>query len=443
MGTEHDRSSETRADDNTLAEPPRADAANDASTRPRRGPRLVVLRDVDARADVGTPCFGSSLLARVVVSARQAGFAETLLGPGVRARDVELGPDVREAAIGELVEGAALVVHEGTWIDPALLVLMVRHPLDEDDAHSLYDAQGRPAAYFSGDLGEVPGLMPLAEELTWPEGLGPHSLVRVVEPGDMERATWALALSAGELHDRGSRFERNVVMPTLRWLASTERTVSQLELLALASCLLAVPLVLGLGWIGLVLGMLLTLLGVHVSRVLHSLRLLRGEEGSPGGWAWIPGDTFARATRPLAHAALSAALTYVLVAQTSRPALASGVLLVVGGASAIVSLAHARAILRDQGQLTLRLPRGDRFFARIEVSLPQWLEGAPLLESLALCLSVIGHPALPWAVFVGAAMARSWRWFVGPERSFAPAQTTSGDDDASGNSSAARRLTPS
>jgi hypothetical protein len=151
----------------------------------------------------------------------------------------------------------------------------------------------------------------------------------------------------------------------------------------------------------------------------------------------------ARATRPLAHAAMTAALSYVLVAQTSRPALASAVLLGVGAAGALVSIAHARAILREHGHLALRLPRGDRFFARIDVALPPWLEGAPLLESLAVALALFGHPALPWVVFVGAAMGRSWRWFVGPERSYTPPQGSGGDDGASGNSSAVRRLTPS
>ena len=44
----------------------------------------------------------------------------------------------------------------------------------------------------------------------------------------------------------------------------------------------------------------------------------------------------------------------------------------------------------------------------------RWVEGAPLIELLVLAASLSGFAALPWMVLAGVAVARLWRWYVGP-----------------------------
>ncbi|MCB9718675.1 MAG: hypothetical protein H6712_32815 [Myxococcales bacterium] len=108
------------------------------------------------------------------------------------------------------------------------------------------------------------------------------------------------------------------------------------------------------------------------------------------------------------------ALTYVLVAQTHRSTVAAVVLLAAGGAAALLSLVQARLILRDRPSDVFAVPEPATLAERLSVTLPRWVEGAPLIELLVLAASLSGFAALPWMVLAGVAVARLWRWYVGP-----------------------------
>ncbi|MFO7564242.1 MAG: hypothetical protein R6X02_16465 [Enhygromyxa sp.] len=395
-------------------------------------PTLVLLPDPEARVRLDVPLLGIPLARRIATSALEAGFAEVVVAPGLAVAP----PEAREVPIGDELSGPGLVVFEGTYLDPQLLRLMVEHPLEVDERYSLYDGVARPAGFFAGELGAMPAIMPVSEELDWPEGLGPEDVARVVYREDLERAEWlVLRTEARRSRTSGwrgtetehvhrslageSRWHREVSIRTLRWLARSNLAVAQLELLALGAALAAGPIALLNTWPTLILAGLVLLLGVHVSRLLAPLRFLRDEAINPRDElgrpeVWVPGDTLAGATRPLAHATLSACLTYVMIAETDRSNVAALVLLAAGGVAAILSLAHARARLRGDDASVLELPRSAALIKRLGVTMPSWLQGAPLLEMAATLGAVTGEPGVPWTVLVAAAFARLWRWFTSP-----------------------------
>ena len=313
---------------------------------------------------------------------------------------------------------------------------MVEHPLEPDERFSLYDGMSRPAGLFTGELGSMPALMPVSEELDWPEGLGPEDIARVVYDEDVERAEWlVLRTEARRSRTSGwrgtetehvhrslageSRWHREVSVRTLRWLARSNLAVAQLELLALGLALASGVIALPNTWLTLILAGFALLLGVHVSRLLAPLRFLRDEAMNPRDEhgqpeIWVPGDTLAGATRPLAHATLTVSLTYVLISETHRSNVAALVLLAVGGSAALLSMAHARARLRGDIKRVLELPRSAALIKRLGVTMPSWLQGAPLLEMAAALGSLTGEPGVPWTVLAGSAVARLWRWFTSP-----------------------------
>ena len=313
---------------------------------------------------------------------------------------------------------------------------MVEHPLDDDERFTLYDGVGRPAGFFTGELGAMPATMPMSEELIWPEELGPDDLARVVYDEDIERAEWlVLRTEARRSRTSGwrgtetehvrrslageSRWHREISVRTMRWLARSNLAVAQLELLALGVALASGPVALSNRWPTLVLAGALLLLGVHVSRLLAPLRFLRDEAISPRDEhgrpeVWVPGDTLAGATRPLAHAILTACLTYVLVAEIDRSNVAALVLLAAGGVAALLSLAHARSRLRGDDANIFELPRSAALVKRLGVTMPSWLQGAPLLEIAVMLGTLTNEPGIPWTVMVAAAFSRLWRWFTAP-----------------------------
>lgn len=375
------------------------------------GPALVLLADSEARLDLGRPLLGQIPTERLADAALVAGFRRVLAGPGIKHRPERAA----EVAAGDAVGGPALVVFEGSFLDPELLQLMVEHPLEPDERFTLYDGAGRPAAWFTGDLATVPAIMPLSEELDWPENMGPADLARVVYDEDLPRAEWLVMRQRGVIREgERSRWLMDVVVPTLRVLVQSRLSLAQLELLALAIALAAGPLALLDGWFALVPAAALLLVGVHASRLLQAAGRLRGEETPGEGVSWVPGETLADATRPLAHAVMAGTLTYVLVAEPDRSQVAGLVLLAAGGAGVFFSLAHARSILSNRQSMTLELPDGWSFFAQIGVRLPSSLEGAPLLEIAVFLTALTGQPALPWVLLVTAALARLWRWFTAP-----------------------------
>ena len=107
---------------------------------------------------------------------------------------------------------------------------------------------------------------------------------------------------------------------------------------------------------------------------------------------------------------LTAALSYVLV--VDRPNLAGLVLLGMGGAATVLSLAHARALLRNEKADALAIPGIAGLGRRLGIEPFTWLQGAPVLEILVLLGSLTTVAAVPWGVLVSAAASRLWRWFV-------------------------------
>lgn len=396
------------------------------------GPRLVLLPDPESRVALERGLLGIPLSLRIASAAREAGFSEIIAAPGLA-----LAPEgSREVSVGDPLHGPGLIVFEGTFVDPRILRLMVEHPLEEDERFTLYDGVARPAGCFTGDLGVMPITLPVSEELDWPEGLGPEDLARVVYTEDIERVEWlVLRTEARRSRTSGwrgtetehvrhslageSRWHREISTRTLRWLARSNLAVAQLELIALGVALSSGVVVLANSWPALVFAGLLLLAGVHVARLLAPLRFLRDEAISPRDEygrpeVWVPGDTLAGATRPLAHATFIACLTYVLIAETDRSSVAALVLLAAGGVASLLCLAHARARLRGDDENVLVLPRAAALIKRLGVSMPSWVQGAPLLEIGAMVGTLTGEPGVPWTFLVGAAVSRLWRWFTAP-----------------------------
>jgi hypothetical protein len=411
------------------------EVASDAMRVP--APALVVLPDSDSSTDLTRGLLGCTTLERTVSTARAVGFGHILLGPGTRT-DLDLGVPV---ASGDPVRRPALVVFEGTVLHPELLALMVEHPLESDERYSLFDASNRPAACFIGDLSVVPATMPLAEELPWPEGLGPDDIVRLVYDEDRARAEQLILRGQGL--DRGdSGWRRRVEMPALRVLSDSRRPLPQLELVAVALAVGALPLSLLGGSIGVLAGALSLLAGVVLAAVLPSVRALREATWAPprapepivlapdgrvtvrprvGDAAprsvapeGLGGDRLAAATRPLGQAALTAGVTYVIVAEIDRSGVAATVLLAAGFAAALLCLFQARQRLRGRPAEVFALPDAHAVAGRLGVVWPAALEGAPVLEGMAVLASSTTLAELTWSVMIAGALARLWRWFSGP-----------------------------
>ena len=372
-------------------------------------PVLVVLPDAEARVDVGQLVLGRRPVQRLAKTARDAGFAGVLMGPGTGT-----GPtDAEEVAAGDPLGRPALVVFEGASLHPRLVQLMVAHPLELDERFTLYDAVGRPCAAFVGDLSEVPAGMPVCEELPWPEDMGPADVVRLVYDEDRGRAE-ALTLRGEQAFVvGGSSWHRFVTVPVLRRLADSGRPVAQLELLGLAGTLAVLPLALLGGHLGLVLAALMMMASVLVSRLVPVVRTLH-HPATPGSEVEPAGDRLSHATRPLTHAAAMVGLTYGLVAQTDRSGAAALVVLAAGAAATLLSLLQARRLLRASPAEVFALPDPRALARRLDVVLPPAIEGAPLLELAVLVVAPLGITALPWSVLAASAVARLWRWYAGP-----------------------------
>jgi hypothetical protein len=396
-------------------------------------PVLVVLPDPDARVDVRRPILGRPSHERLRLAASHAGFVETILAPGTRlpvpepsSRPFGSDADVpvpeagtlaaklhaREVATAERIDRPALVVYEGTFVHPQLLALMVAHPLDPDERFTLYDEVGRPAACFYGDLGVVPGMLPLTEELTYPDEHGPTDVVRVVYPEDIARIE-ALVLRAEDVPVHTTPgWRQKIELPTLRWMADSRRPLAQLNLFGLTFVAAALPLALLGGVLGLCGAAASLLLGVHITRLVPIVRRLRAA-GTAEARESVD-EHLAAAARPLGHAALMGGLTYTIVAQTSRSGVAAVVLLVAGAGAVLLGLFQARLILRGRPADVFALPDVESAVKRLGVAWPPVLRGAPLMELVVLVASVAGIAELPWSVLAAGAAARLWRWFAGP-----------------------------
>lgn len=386
------------------------------------GPTLVVLHDSEARVGLTEPLFGPSPLERTAVAAAAAGFRQIMLAPGVTTRvealrrvvgrETQATVLIEEVGVGESLEGGGLAVYEGTLINPEVLELMVEYPLEDEERFSLYDGAGRPSAWFFGELERVPPSMPMSEEIAWPIEFGPDDLCRVVYSEDRERAEALVRRLHGVSFEENSRWQSDVEAPSLRFVVDGPFTLAQTEFAALALGLLAGAFTLVDSWPTLVFGCICLVASVHLARVLMAARVLLPTSAA-ADLRWAPGERLSRATRPLAHAFILASLTYVMVSQTSRSGIAALVLLAAGAGAVLLSLLHARMVLRGRHS-ELAIPRGIRFFERMSIRLPPWLVGAPVLELCVAVSALSGLTAAPWSILIGTAIARLWRWFIAP-----------------------------
>ncbi len=363
---------------------------------------LVLLPDTEATVDARRPLLGVPPAQRLVDDAREAGFTRILVGPGVRVE--LLGGE--ELATGDAIGLPALVALESAVINREVLRLMVEHPLEEDERFTIYDSVARPSAWFTGHLRLLPATMPISEEITWPEEVGPGDVARLVYPEDRLRAEAIVRRSRGLAEGDASLYSRFVAAPLLRGLARAGRPLAQVEVVALALAVASGALVLLDPWLGAGLGALTLLVGVEIARQLPALRELRAAPGT----ALISEVV----VRPFGHAAYAAALTYALVAEEARSGVADLVLLGIGGAAVFFSLAQARSLLRRQRTLPLELPSSAGLAARLGIDWPARFRVPLAIEVLAL-LSALGGPGFPWAVMAIAGLARLWRWFASPE----------------------------
>ncbi len=364
---------------------------------------LVVLPDTEAAVDVRRPLLGVVPAQRLVDDAIEAGFTAAYSGPGVRARL----RSAEDLATGDALGGPALLVLESASINREILRLMVEHPLEEDERFTIYDSVGRPCAWFTGYLRQLPATMPISEEIIWPAEVGPKDVARLVYPEDRLRAEAIVRRSRGLSAGDASLYSRFVSAPLLRALAAAERPLAQIEVVALALALGSGALVLIDPWFGAVLGALALLLGVEIARQLPALRMLRVGDAT----AFVSEVV----VRPFGHGAYAGALTYVLVAEESRSGVADLVLLGIGGAAVFFSLAQARSLLRRQRSLPLDLPSSAGLAASLGIRWPaRWR--VPLAIEVSALFLALGGPGFPWAVMVIAGLARLWRWFATPER---------------------------
>ncbi len=371
------------------------------------GPALVLLPDPEARVDAGRPVLGVAPGLRLADAARSAGFSTIVVAAGARTHP----PGATLASAGDRVDAAALVMLESAAIEPMALQRLVH----AEGEGSLFDARGRPVGWWSARLGRLPAVLPVGEALVSPQAPSPDELARLVDPEDrpaMEALIVRAIAAEPQFGDveraaAGSPWRRWLELPLLRWLCARGGPLARVELVALlVAALSGVPPLLD-SRLGLVLAAGLLLVGVQLAALLPELRaLLRPGTSSAAGW-------LAPAIRPLGHASLAAALTYGLVASPVRTGVADLVLLVLGGASAVLSLAQARAVLRGQHPAPFELPSLEGFVSSLELALPAWMRTPVRTELLVFLLAWTGVPGLPWGVLVVIGLARLWRWFIG------------------------------
>ncbi|RMG98135.1 MAG: hypothetical protein D6705_06905 [Deltaproteobacteria bacterium] len=365
-----------------------------------RGPVLLLVPDPDADRGVVREVAGQGVVDFLVRQAREAGFAEVLVAPGVKATV----PSAREVCGLDSVEAPALVAYETTYVRAALLRLMVEHPLDDDERFTVYDIHGRPAGVFFGRLFRVPEDLPVAEALDLPAELEDRAAVRWVGEPDRRDVTAMVYADAGVENLTANPWDVHVLERLLRVLAPWGSRPERVEFAALVLAISAglVPM-LRTGWSPFV-GALALVLAVTVQRAIVPLRRLHGTPP--------PTDRLADAIRSIGHASYTVGLTYRLVNDESRPLVASLVLLVVGAGAALLALLRAREYLQGRAEGPLALQRAEAWIRRMGVDPAAWWRGLPALELLALVLAVLGRATLPWFVFVLASAARLWRWFV-------------------------------
>jgi hypothetical protein len=370
-------------------------------------PSLLMMPDGDARVALTAPLLGMAPSERLARVARLAGFADILLAPGTRTPVI----DAEERAVGELVGRPALVTYEGATIHPGLLRLMVEHPLEPDERFTIYDEVGRPTGLFAGELKVVPAAMPISEELDCPEGLGPESVARLVYAEDRVRAE-LLVLRGEQLFTPGaSLWRRYIDLTLIRELANRGRPVAQIEVAGLILAVGSGALALFGLWFTQILATASLLVGVEIAHILPIVRALRR---GPGAAEVVHSVVPDAVVRPFGHAALTAALTFLLVSETVRSSVAGLVLLSVGGAAVLLSLVQARSLLRQQVTLSLEIPSSAGLARRLGLRYPERFSAPLIVELVALVLALTGEPGLPWGVLVVAGLARLWWWYVSP-----------------------------
>ncbi len=392
------------------------DTAEGASAVPEHcaGLYLIMLRDPEAQVRFDRGLLGRDVRRRMWSSAAAAGFSRLIITSSV---DAQLEGALAMAP-GTALRGPGLVVYEGTLIARSLLEQMAAHPLPEGESFSVDDGIGRPAAWFAGDVGQVPALLPLAELLDLPRDHNADDVVRMVRMKDLARAERLVLREEGIMGRDCSTWEDLVERRILRWLAGGRVHVARFELAAVGIALASGPLALLQHWGGLVFACLALFVGVECARLVAPLARLVPQESLMTrrrvGGHLAPGQMLARAIRPIGHAVLAAGLTYWLVATQTRSPVASVVVLAAGVVGVTLPLLWTRSLLRGVPRAALELPKAVHLLQRLDLRLPSWLEGVPLLELVIVLCACSTSPELPWLMLVGGAVARLWRWFVEP-----------------------------
>jgi hypothetical protein len=398
------------------AKEPTTDTADRSSVVPNdfAGLSLIMLRDPEARVRFDRGLLGRDMRRRMWSSAAAAGFSRLIITSSVDAQ-IE---GARTMAPGAALRGPGLVVYEGTVMARSLLEQMAAHPLPEGESFSVDDGIGRPAAWFAGDVGQVPALLPLAELLELPRDHHADDVVRMVRMKDLARAERLVLREEGITGRDCSAWEDLVERRILRWLARGQVHVARFELAAVGIVLASGPLALLQHWGGLVLASVALFVGVECARLVAPLARLAPQESLTTrrrvGGHLAPGQMLTRAIRPIGHAVLAAGLTYWLVATQTRSPVASVVVLAAGVVGATLPLLWTRSLLRGAPRAALELPKAVHLLQRLDLRLPSWLEGVPLLELLIVLCACSTSPELPWLMLVAGAVARLWRWFVEP-----------------------------
>ena len=394
-------------------------------TASRRKPMLLIVPDPELHSAESVRLFGFPLSHWMLCAAKKIGVDDVAVIPGLQ-------DPVAEAtllSLSDQIDHTLIVVYEGTYIDPECLHWLISQSI-QGESYTVYDRSGKPAAWIASSQEVVPSGMPMSEEFPF-ESSASLNIVRVVERSDRAAAERLLLrpfLGTEEVHS--PTLQGWLDCHLLRGLTKIGFSLAQLEALCIVTGLAAVALcLLGFYW-SLILGTFIVTTTVKVAALLpvyHQLMSQSRTQASAGFATTSRNsveppyqDRIARAIRPMLHGLMTCALGYLWIIETGMRDLASFrvvdlICFSTSGLATILSLAHARAILRQGGPGSrLDLPDPVPGLRKLGVTLPRSIERAPIFELSVWALAVSNWLMLPWIAHVLVAGSRLWRWMLSP-----------------------------
>lgn len=356
-------------------------------------PVLLILPDEESKCK-SEPVLGQLPIQRLVSSAQQAGFATVLLAPGTHV----VSAGARELATGEPIAKPALVVYESVYISPFLLHRLATQTIKRDEYFSFYDRLGRPVFWYTGYLRSAPNVMPITEELAWPEVYGAQSkdVERGLERDDQERMAEQILQDEGIFAHKLSLWQRYMDLPMVRFFVRHRRLCIHGPAMALACVMSSGGIALFDAWLGYALGALLLLVGVQLGSICEMARKL-----------CFASSISTPVLRFLGRASLTAALTYRLMIETDRTILDTVLIFGIGVLVVVFFLIRARALIRNQAPALVEI-------AYAKLMIPERFRIPLGSELLVFVLALTSYPLLPWLVFVVLGLLYLWRWFASP-----------------------------